>query len=242
VPTTAVTPKNLIKLALRQAGVVGIGQSVRAEDEQDMFANLNMMLALWQRDRYLVWQTVDIFAEANGSESYSIGPGMTFNVARPSRIEQGFARLNPSGSPMSVDYPLTPLFSREDYDRIRIKQLGSFPRFVYYDRGYPTGNVFVWPLPGDAFEVHLTLMQQLQSFSNPSEQINMPPEYQDAILQNLTIRACAMWSLPPNPVTVKLATKALNLLRGSNAEIPSLTLPGVGNQPNIYDPYGAGSL
>jgi len=241
VPTTSVTAKNLINLALKQANVLGVGQTAGAEDINDAFALLNMMLSQWQRDRYLVYQTVDVSAPATGAEWYTIGPGMNFNIARPARIEQAFARQNPTGSTTPVDYPLEMLFAREDYDRIRLKSLGSWPQAIYYDRSYPTGNIAVWPVPNTTFELHLTLMQQLQKFGNPAEAITMPEEYQETIFHNLTVRLYPMYGLPPNPVVVQLAKKSLNLLRSTNAEIPRLVAGDMGGSTNIYDPYNAGS-
>jgi hypothetical protein len=241
VPTTAITPKTLINQALKKANVLGVGQTAGAEDINDAFLELNLMLAEWQTDRFLVYQTVDVSCAATGAQSYTIGPGMNFDVARPDRIEQAFARQNPTGSPTPVDYPLETLFSREDYDRIRLKSLGSWPQAIYYDRGFPTGSVFVWPIPNSTFELHLTLMQQLQQFTNPAQAVNLPPLYNRAILYNLTVVLYPMYGLQPNPVVVQLAKKALNRLRGTNAEIPRLVCGDAQGSTNIYDPYNAGS-
>ncbi|MEK6346368.1 MAG: hypothetical protein V4764_02750 [Burkholderia sp.] len=242
-PTTAITPKDLITRALKRANVLGVGQTAQAEDVKDAFYELVSMLAEWQTDRYLVYQTIDVAAPSTGKQSYTVGPGGDFDVPRPSRIEQAFARQMAAGTQSEVDYPLATLFAREDYDRIRMKGLGSWPQMFYYDRGFPLGNLFVWPIPNSTFELHLTVMQELQQFTNPAEQINMPPIYARAIEYNLSVLLYPMYGLQPDQVVVVTAKRLLNRLRGTNAEIPQLTIGGGGTGgPNIFNPYGGGGF
>lgn len=242
-PTTQTTPKDLITRALKRANVLGVGQTANPEDVNDAFAEMVSMLAEWQTDRYLVYQTVDVVAMSTGKQSYTIGPGCDFDIVRPERIEQAFARQLATGAQSAIDYNLEPLFAREDYDRIRLKNLSSWPQLIYYDRGFPTGNVFIWPIPNSSFELHLTLMQQLQSFMNPAQAVNMPPIYARAIDYNLTVLLYPMYGLPPDPVVIATAKKLLNRLRGTNAEIPRLEIgAGIGGVPNIFNPYGGGGF
>ena len=240
-PSTGVTPRALMDRALRLANAIGEGQTPSAAQYSDLFAELQMMLAEWQTDRFLVYQDVEIVCPSTNAEWYTIGPGQQFNVARPMRLEQAFARQNPGGSPTPVDYPLEMLFSREDYARIRLKSLSSWPQTIYYDRGFPIGNIAIWPIPNTSFEIHLVLMQQLQQFETQYDTISMPPIYQRAIQYNLAIIAGAMNGLPPDGVVVAIAKKSLSRLRGSNAEIPRLVTGDEGGSTNIYDPYNAGA-
>lgn len=240
-PSAGVTPADMIKRALKRANVIGVGQTASAEDMTDMFAELQMLMAEWQTDRFMVYQTLDASFQSNGSGSYTIGPGMQFNVPRPERIEQAFVRQNPGGSPTPVDYPLETLFSREDYDRIRLKFLSSWPQAIYYDRGYPTGNVLIWPIPNTSFEIHLTLIQQLQAFGTQFDTVTLPPIYQRLIEYNLAVIAYTMYGLPVDPAVVAIAKKTAARLRGMNAEIPRLVTGDMGGSTNIYDPYNAGA-
>ncbi len=240
-PTTGVTPRALMDRALRLANVIGEGQTPSNEQYSDLFAELQMMLAEWQTDRFLVYQDIEAVCQSTNLEWYTIGPGQQFNIARPMRIEQAFARQNPGGSPTPVDYPLEMLFSREDYARIRLKSLSSWPQTIYYDRGFPIGNIAVWPIPNTSFEIHLVLMQQLQQFVTEYDEISMPPIYQRAIQYNLGIVAAAMNAMQPEPAVVAIAKKSLSRIRASNAEIPRLVVGDSDGSTNIYDPYNAGA-
>lgn len=87
------TAGDLIALALRTAGILGQGQSSAAEDSSDALSLLNMMVAQWQRRRWLVWSLLDTAIVSTGVESYSIGPGQQVNLPRPDKIESAFVRL-----------------------------------------------------------------------------------------------------------------------------------------------------
>src|SRR5664279_4885135 len=104
-PTTAL---GLIYLALRMAGRINDQQGVASgsKDVADAFSLLVMMLAQWQRHRWLVMDLVDIPLVSTGASSYTIGPSGDFVAARPDRIESAFARLlNASPLPLASTLP-----------------------------------------------------------------------------------------------------------------------------------------
>lgn len=164
------TARDFITLAMKEAGVLGLGQTLNAEDMNDGFTLLNRMLAQWQKRRWLVPNLYDVSAVGNGTKSNLIGPGQHYNAARPDKIQaayfkqrsgggfssgfdSGFSTANPSDT--SVSYPLIPIWSYEDYSRIALKDLQSWPQYYFYDGAFPYGNVFIWPVPTSAYEIHL---------------------------------------------------------------------------------------
>ncbi|HQT76814.1 MAG TPA: hypothetical protein PLD10_07150 [Rhodopila sp.] len=232
---------SLINLALKMAGVLGVGQTAQAEDTNDAFTLMNAMLAQWQRKRWLVYALVDTPFVSTGAESYTVGLGENFNIARPDKVESVFARYVPTGS-TPVDYPLEIIEAREDYNRIPLKLLGTFPQVAFYDAQYPVGNLFVWPVPeASLFEIHITTKAVLSQFTNTTSTMALPPEYQEAIIYNLVPRLRAMYGLPPDPVTNALAVSALATIRAANAQIPRLQVPpeaGVHTRYNVFSDQG----
>lgn len=233
------TALDIVNAALKKAGIVGVGQTAAAEDANDAFSDMNDMLAQWQRKRWLVWHLVDVPLVSTGAQSYTVGAGGDFNIARPDRLEAAFFRQITQSQPNQIDYPLAILQSREDYNRIAIKELGSFSRYIFYDSAYPLGSVYPWPVPAaNLYEIHLTLKEQLSQFANLNSAVNMPPEYVAALKWNLAIRVHAGYpGLPPIPETVALALDSLNLIRGANAQVPRLVMPVNLVRPGIYDIY-----
>ena len=237
-----ITPGALIRLALRDAGVNGTGQAPSAEDSNDAFVHLQMMLAQWQRKRWLIYHLVDVPLVSTGAASYTIGLGGAFNVPRPDRIEAGFVRF--LGGTTTPDLPLTVVEAREDYNRIALKSVGSVPSCLWYDASYPLGTVYFYPVaPAGVYELHLTVKETLTAFSNLSTPINLPEEYQEALLYNLAIRLRIAYQMQPDPMVMGLAKAALATIRASNTQIPLLEMPaGLGASCGIGGGFFGGSF
>lgn len=238
------TPRDLINLALKTANVLGVGQTASAEDMNDSFNLMNMMMAQWQRRRYMVYQLIESSRQATGQLSYTVGLGGDFNIARPSKLEFAYFRQN-QNTPLPVDYPLQILRAREDFDRISIKNLNAFPMYAFYDGGFPLANLFIWPVPNNQYELHITVMQQLQQFQTVSDSIVLPPEYSAALMWNLTLELYPFYGLPANLVIQGKAEASMRIIEEANAQIPLLQMPTAlrsrGGAYNIYGDFYVGS-
>jgi len=231
------TPDDLIVLALQDSGVIGVGQIPLAEDVNNCFKRLNQMLAQWQRKRWLIWHLVDLSIVSTGAQSYTIGPGGDIPfLQRPDRLESAFFRqiINET-PPNQIDYYLRILESREDYNRIALKQLQSFAMYIFYDSDYPLGRIYPWPVPqANIYEIHVSVKALLSSFASLTTPIVLPPEYEAAITYNLQVRIRAAYRLPADPSINALAKDSLNVLRKANTQIPVLALPEGLTRPSGY--------
>lgn len=234
------TVLDLITRAFRIAGIIGVGQSLTADDTTTAMDALNDILAQWQVQRWLVWSEVTTGVTSTGAESYSIGTGGDFNITRPDRIESGFMRFLRASTPVTVDRPLRLIQSREDYNRLRLKNLGSIPEAVFYDNAYPLGNLYFWPVPlaGD-YEVFVSTKTILPNFSDLTTTISVPPEYIAAMRYELAVILREEYQMPPSPVLLAAMTKAKTVLRNANAQIPSLGVGRMvpGQNGGWYSPY-----
>lgn len=230
------TPNDLIKLVLKDSGVVAVGQTPDAEDINDSFNRLNMMLAQWNRKRWLVWQLVDTAFTSTGATSYTVAVGGNFNVDRPDRIESGFFRFLNGGLP--VDYPMTILQAREDYNRIMLKTLTAFPQYAFYDSAYPTGLLYPWPvIASGQFQIHISTKKVIQQFATLSDSLNLPPEYYALIYYNLCVRTRVAYQMPPDEALNGLARDSLAVVRGANVQIARLKMPDALQGRGAYDVY-----
>src|SRR5882672_10467545 len=150
------TMRDIVTLALKETGVIGLGQSPLPEDINDGFTVLSQMLALWQVKRWLVPGLTKVTAVSNASIS---------NQIRPDKILAAYARqLNTGG--LIVSYPLRPIWSYEDYARVTLKDLSTFPQWFFYDGAFPFGNVYIWPIPATNFEIDLVVKLPIQQKTN----------------------------------------------------------------------------
>lgn len=152
------TARDFIYLALKEAGILGVGQSPLPEDINDCFTLLNRMLSQWQKKRWLVPSLYDIAALGNGAKSNLIGPGQYWNAARPDKIQAAyFVQITGNSQTNPVSFPLSPIWSYENYANTALKLMPSWPQFFFYDGAFPNGNVFIWPIPDSTYEIHLIL-------------------------------------------------------------------------------------
>ena len=233
------TPADMINLALRSAGLLGVGQTALPQDISDTFAMLNGMIAQWNRRRWLVWHLLDVAHVMDGSQSYSVGIGGDFDVPRPDRLEAAFFRqlVSPGNN---IDYPLDILQSREDYNQIALKSLKSWATYIFYDSAYPLGYVYPWPIPqgGGMYELHLSIKDTLTQFRDLTTPIGLPPEYFQAMWTNLTI---ALGALYPGAVITddlrSMAQVSLETIRMANAQIGRLRMPQGMVRPPLFNIY-----
>lgn len=232
------TPVELINLALKQAGVLGVGQSATAEDTQDAFKLMNMMLGQWQAKRLMVYHLVGLSKVCTGQQSYTIGPGGDFNIAtRPDRIPSAFVRQTTQAEPNQVDYPLQVIKAREDYDRIALKQQGAMPQALFYDSGYPLGTLYPWSIPDGQYELHVSVLDVFQTFLTVADVIDLPAQYEEAIMYNLAGRLRPLYGLQPDQSILKLASASLNTLKNANTQIPTMQVSHVLLGKGRYNPY-----
>lgn len=241
---TVTTPADIIRLVLKDTGVLGVGQTATAEDTNDCFDTLNMMIGEWASKRWLLYHLEDLAKVSTGAISYTVGPGGDIDTGamqRPDRLEDGcfFRQLITASSPNKIDYPLEILESKEDYNRIGLKQLTTIPQYVFYDPVFPLGVVYPWPvIQASQYELHLLVKSQLTQFDNLADEINLPSQYFGAIRYNLGCRVRPMYQLPPEPSLVALATDSLSVVRNMNAAVPRLRMPAGLARGRLYNIYG----
>lgn len=148
------TARDFVLLAMKEAGVIGLGQTPSDPDINDCYTLLIRMLSQWQKRRWIVPNLIDVYARGNNAISNGIGPGQYYNSLRPDKIQSAYFKQVNSG-PQDVSYPLIPIWSYEDYSQISLKELNSWPTYYFYDNAFPVGNVFIWPIPSSDYEVHL---------------------------------------------------------------------------------------
>lgn len=155
-------------------------------------------------------------------------PGITILIDAPVPLPLAADGPTPQVG-LAVDYPLDILESMEDYSRITLKNLGTYPRYIFYDSGWPTGKVYPWPvLPASIFELHIIVKDVLHSFSSLSTEIDLPPEYYEALWSNLAMRLRTLYQVqaPQGADGLKdIAQAALATIRSANAQIPRLRMP-----------------
>lgn len=216
---TPFTTLRLIQLAAKNAGVLGIGQTLQAEDIQDIFDTLNLLINEWSNRRLAVYCLIDVAFQATGAASYTIGSGGDINTPWVKQLEGAEFTQN------NVVYPLRIIHSHEDWKmRIALPSLSSFPEYIFLDTTYPLGTLYVWPIPDSTYTVTMQIMQVLQQFVYSNDPFNMPPVYQNALIYELACRICVLFAFP---ISRELATARGNSIKAmqlANTQIQLLAI------------------
>jgi len=237
------TARQILTLAFKEAGVLGVGQSLLAEDITDGYTYFSRMIKAWQTKRYVVPSLTTVNALGNSAISNTIGSGGHWNYpVRPRNIKSAyFTQINTGPTPVSL--PLIDLKAKENYDRIAIKDLNTFPTHFFYDNDWAAGlgNVYVWPIPSALYRIYLTIQTNLNFPANVDDECDLPDEYLEAIHYNLALRLCSGYQITPEDETKRLAKASLNTIRVANTQVPTLMTPEALQGPrgfSIYNPDG----
>jgi hypothetical protein len=232
----ATTPSTMILAALIMSGEKPMGGSLTSAEQTHWLARLNAMMESWSLDElYCYTRVQDSKALTASVGSITIGSGATWNTARPTEIVDPVFVRDSTGA----DSPLE-IIDAETYGRITLKTLdGSYPRYLYYDKGYTTAyaTVNIYPEPVASLTLYINSWKQLQQFSAISTDLAMPPGYQYAI--ELSFAVFSMLGQRPVPTDLEReARSARAAIKKTNSTIGLLgmdaALPGIrGPRSNI---------
>ena len=218
VPTFA-TVRELCTFALKNCGIIGLGQTAGAEQISDAHTYLRGMMKSWRENRWLVFRLVDSSFVGNNAQTHTIGPTGDIVVdVRPSRLEGAYVvQLQPGGG-TQISWPLGLIQSREDYSMIALKTLQSVPGYIFYDPTLPNGTLYPWPIPSSLYEVHVLTKHILDDLGSLNDTLaGLPNEYAEALWSNLAVRVSAM----KGGVGVSLSKTVEDIARASLANIKS---------------------
>ena len=251
-------------MAQRASGLLGVGQTALPQDMTDAQNFLTLMMMQWRQKRWLVFRLDSVDWDiTSGQGTYTIGPATTPGISpapappdvvvngnyRPANIQSAYLRLNAGlGQPSAsypVDFPVTILESRQQYDAIRLKALQSWPSSIYYDPTIPYGTLYIWPIPiQQNFSFHTGFQQAIDLASEESQSLDfdsiLPTETQLALMWNLALQLTIAYKLPPDQSLASAARSSLNTLRMTNFALQPLVMPAAlwGGPGRMKNPMG----
>jgi len=153
-----------------------------------------------------------------------LNPGQTWNNGGVMMVVSGTAQGLGVGF---LDIPLGIIESREDYNRITLKGLSTFPAHVWYDSAFPVGVLHPYPIVPTGFEIHIATKSALPVYTTLTQALGVPAEYVEAMTTNLPLRIMALDPKGPQPTPnqIGLARAALNTLRMANIQVSELHMP-----------------
>lgn len=186
----------ILTAALRVVGQVAEDGTPTDAQLTNSSTALNMMLRAWYADGMPLWNITETsFTPVAGTASYTIGPSLTVNQAKPLKMLQAFIRNTTS----SVDTPLN-LVTRQEYLMLGNKTSSGRPVQLHYDPEIAGGTLRLFPTPdsvtasGDT--VHLIYQSQFDSMTASNSVLDFPVEWQEAVVFGLADRLAFVYGLP----------------------------------------------
>src|SRR5262245_42821706 len=223
----------LIYAALRKAGVtLGPQRTPSPAQQKDGIEELNRLMGSLSLDRYFVYtldlQTLPLQA---GKKSYTIGQSSTgvpadFSVPWPIKITM--ANVITSNGAQPLREPLT-VYTAQQWADIAIQDLsGAIPVGIYWDRGYPVGNLYVYGQPATAMQLELWTWHQIPQAASEDDLMFLPPGYDDCLVLNLACRLAPHFQRMVDADVREQARLSLMRVLSINAPRPIATLGGLG--------------
>jgi hypothetical protein len=214
---------DLLRSSLRLIGAIQPGRApTGAELVESMFV-ANSMLDAWSAEQLAVFTSrYDLLSLTANQQSYTIGidpAGIVtaqYSIPRPVRITDANLLIS-----STVRRPILPI-NQTKWAAIRYQTVYAPPRKVYLDGSYASGiaNLLFYPIPDQAYQWEQYSWQALAAFAEPTDIVQFPPGYADAIRYNLAVRLAPEWGKTASPDLIELARK-------SKAVIGSLNSPSI---------------
>lgn len=219
----ALTVSKLLELAMKDAGIIGNGQTPNADDTETALDTLNQLLALWRTSKLEVYCLQKIVLPiVTNQVSYTIGPGGDLDIERPVSVDAAAWRNGTLQSDML--YRLRLLTDLAAWQNITNQTISAWPASALYEPTFPKATLYVWPQPSSG-QIELTAKAYMPINLVIGDEIMLPPEYAAPIRFNLAKWICAAFGAPLRPDIASLARSTLRSLKRSNNRVQNLQMP-----------------
>jgi hypothetical protein len=223
------TARELIYDAMTAAGILGQGDVAPSNaDAQIALRRLQRMLDSWSVDNLMVYSTTqETITLSAGDPSYTTSNLST--SSRPVDLEPAFIRLS------GTDYPLHRV-TRQEYADIAYKASEGMPTVVWYEPTMTAGAFLFYPTPSETMTAYFNVRRVLASSLTLDTSFSLPPGYETAIVDNLTVELCGGgFGAQVTQEMRDAAFRSKAILKRQNFVVPMLWTPFDGcQQSDIY--------
>lgn len=204
---------DILKDAFALIGVTEYTDTVEGRLSTPAVRMLNNMLYTWSADPYLNPKigstTVNSTAMTNGYITVGSADPTNNIVADIMDISKVTVSLG------NLTYPALNKISYQDYQAIPLKVVQSIPYSYAFDYQNPLGKIYLYPYPTSSLVIKITYTPLIGVISTPSDLLDLPPWYADALVQNLACRLAPLYpeSTGTNSSLIYLAGEAKRAIK-----------------------------
>jgi hypothetical protein len=183
----------LIAAALRKLGVLSGGSSPETYQINDGTQALNALVKSLQTDGMPLWAIKTYtFTTVAGDADYPIGPGQTYDTAKPLRIFQAWRNqsTNYSNVPMNI-------YTNYNYDLLPLAISSGTPVNLYYQPMRDYGMINLWPKPNDSVtSISIRYQAPFEDMTSATDDLDFPSEWAEAVIYLLAVRLAPEYGVP----------------------------------------------
>lgn len=213
-PASFNTPDRIIRMAMVDAGYLQDGDDPTPEQYANYLHRLNDLFNFWQTQGLKLWLQYDLSITLTaGQGTYTIGPGGSVDMVKPTRVIDNGYYLDTQGTRR----PLL-MISRDEYSRLsNITEQGALNSY-FVDKQQNVLSVHFWLIPDSTAAsngtAHLTIQQQVTNVTTLTESMNFPQEWFLALRWGLADDICTG---QPLAIMQRCAGKAMYYLNALEA-------------------------
>lgn len=228
------TAGDVINGALRLIGAIAEGETPSGNASAEALFAMNGMLDSWSAERLSVFSTQDqVFTWPSSTISRTLGPSGDFVGNRPVLVDDAtYFKVN------NVSYGIK-LINQQQYDGIAVKTATStFPQVMFVNMTMPDIEMFVYPVPTAALEMHIVSVEELSQPATLATDLVFPPGYERAFRFNLACELAPEYGIEPSVKVQRIADVSKRTLKRINNpnDVMAMPYPIIARQQryNIY--------
>lgn len=224
------TALDLIKSAMRKAGILTKTESPSADEAADCLASMNQMLDSWANDGLNVpYRTLESFTLSGGTYNYTMGTGGTFNTSKPIAVISSYIRDG------VTDYPVK-IIGDEAYAMFSDKASTGLPEYLNFTNAYPLSTVRLFPSPSSAYTLYMLTEKTIGNYSLSST-ISLPTGWERAIIYQQAVEISPEYGQQVSQETASIALESMSLMRKAVVRNRPIDTPCGGGGFDIYTGY-----
>jgi hypothetical protein len=202
------TVQELVNGALRVIGVLDATESPSTSESNHAFEALNDLLSSWSAETGPIYKLSLDTVAMTGAASYAL-------ASRPVKIHA--ASVTNGGVSFDAEVVDAKGFSKaKQFDSAATS---NFAEVLWFDGGYPTGNVHLFPIVNNGSTLNLYSYKPMTAFASLAATLDLPPGHVRALRLGLALDLAPEYGRPTDALTVKQAADAKAALLVTNAQV-----------------------
>lgn len=186
------TAAELIRTALVENGIIGVGDVPTAAEQTECNTRLNGLLKSWQVKGVSWKQETETLALTAATASVAL-PVYVRGVNGARFVESAsFERM-------------LQRFERDEYYRLPNKTSAGKPTCYYVERSTAGLTLFVWPVQTVNSDLKIDIDRAMDTVTAGSETVDIPEELQETVYSCLAVRCAGIFGVTPSQVLYERA-------------------------------------